>query len=81
MEAMTNVYKITEKEPMTKDGDGDDGGESDLEVLMIRPVDNGWILNTEGEETIIEVFELNNEKGLLKAIIESLGLSIKLEEK
>lgn len=72
-----------------KDGDDDGGGGTDLNLITIQEVNNGWLVNTEffdenGEITgVTDVFNtIDNEKGdldVIKHIIHAMGLEGKIK--
>ncbi len=69
-----------------KDGDGTDGGTIPVQVI-VDATENGYVLTVEGEQSLVRVFLFNHPgddgpKGLIQAVIDSLGLvdKVKLEK-
>ena len=67
-------------EPMFKDGD--DTEVYDYVNIMIKTVDNGFIveyINNEGDSQYVYTFDGNGPKQMLKDLVEELGISAKVK--
>ena len=84
MDSANNVVKKmqllnTNKSPNIKDGDGDDG-ETYVDQIVVKRVDNGWMIavvyEDEGESMFVfNVSDKNDgDKDAVKQIVESMGL-------
>lgn len=71
--------------PMTKDKDGDDGGEPQPLQVMIDSAQNGFILNiTGGSDEICKVFLFHGKaedgpNAMIQTVIDQLGLADKVK--
>ena len=83
MEKITQLKSLSQEK--TKHSDGDDGGIVSTESIIIKSVDNGWIIETffEDESIVVEVFDNdgkdNGNVQALNCIVQSMGLESEIK--